>query len=446
MAAYDEKKPDPPEPAPETPGEESYETTPDAATSFGPPSPALPFFDRGKVLRIVSVVFVILVAGGFIFSLSRTRKRNTAGSSAAPASRAPADFLRSQRDRALSLQAAGEDPGAGLPEASSLPAVYRDETPQSLPRPYAQTAPPPPAAPPPGRAAGPAVPTAYFSPLVPGTIEGSLFGGRNTAGQAAPGSYAEQYPYAVSQGQNAAAGYLAQARGQAGAAEPYPSAPGPQDSLRGEETVPGGRYTGDLSLWPGTVIPAVLETAINTDLPGGVIARVTRNVYDSRTGRNLLIPQGSVLVARYNSSVSYAQHRVQIVWDTLIRPDGLQADLGGMNGVDRRGMAGQEAEYHENWFEYLKAAGIITMFSIANAKMTEEAAKYASDTTASAIAQANSEFVNEAGGNIVSRAMGVQPTLTVENGTQVNVMLSRTVSLPPVPDYPVRQRYIRRQP
>jgi type IV secretion system protein VirB10 len=120
----------------------------------------------------------------------------------------------------------------------------------------------------------------------------------------------------------------------------------------------------------------VLETAVNTDLPGNVLARVSQNVYDSRTGKNLLIPQGSVLVAKYNSSVSYAQHRVQIVWDLLIRPDGYQVELQGMNGVDSEGMSGLPAEFHENWFEYLKAAGIITMFSVANSKMAEEAAKY----------------------------------------------------------------------
>jgi type IV secretory pathway VirB10-like protein len=112
-----------------------------------------------------------------------------------------------------------------------------------------------------------------------------------------------------------------------------------------------------------------------------------------------------------------------------------------MNGVDKKGMSGQEAEYHENWFEYVKAAGIITMFSIANSKMAEEAARYASDAAASGIAQANSEFVSQTGGNIVSRAMGVRPTLTVENGTAVNIMLNKTVYLPPMEDYPAVQKY-----
>jgi type IV secretion system protein VirB10 len=193
----------------------------------------------------------------------------------------------------------------------------------------------------------------------------------------------------------------------------------------------GSRFLNDASLWIGTIIPAVLLTSINTDLPGNILARVTENIYDSKTGRNLLVPQGTILVARYNSSVSYSQRRIQIVWDTLIRPDGFLLELPGANGVDRRGMAGLEAEYHENWFEYLKAAGVISMFSIANSKMTAEAAKYASGDTAAGIAQANTGFVNQLGGGIVSRAMNIQPTLTVDNGEVINIMLARNVFLPP---------------
>jgi type IV secretion system protein VirB10 len=202
-----------------------------------------------------------------------------------------------------------------------------------------------------------------------------------------------------------------------------------------------GTFLGEGTLWAGTLIPGVLVTGINTDLPGDVIARVTRNVYDSQTGRTLLIPQGSLLYAAYNAQVSYAQRRVQIVWSTLVRPDGFQVELGGANGVDRRGMAGLEAEHHENWFEYLKAAGLITMFSVANSKMSEQAGKYANDTTAAAIAQSNAAFVNETGGKIIGRALNIKPTLTVDSGEPVNIMLNRNLRLPPAAEVPVKQKY-----
>jgi type IV secretion system protein VirB10 len=172
-----------------------------------------------------------------------------------------------------------------------------------------------------------------------------------------------------------------------------------------------------------------------------VIARVTENIYDSLTGKNLLIPQGTILAAQYNSSVSYAQSRVQIVWEALIRPDGFMLALEGMNGVDKKGISGQEAQYHENWFEYLKAAGLISLFSVANARMTSEAAKQADSESASAMAQANQAFMNQMSGTIVGRAMNIQPTLTVDNGTLINIMLNQNIYLPPAASPPVSKRY-----
>jgi type IV secretion system protein VirB10 len=223
-----------------------------------------------------------------------------------------------------------------------------------------------------------------------------------------------------------------------------------QNNQANKNTFYGGASGGMLSgnflqrdiLWIGTMVPAVLETAINTDLPGHVIARVTQNIYDSHTGKKLLIPQGTLLVAQYNSSVSYAQKRVQIVWDTLIRPDGYQLELGGMNGVDEKGMAGLKAKYRENWFEYVKAAGLITMFSTANGRMAEEAAKYGGTDTASAVIQSNNQFMNQMSGTIVGRAMDIQPTLTLESGAVINIMLNKNVYLPPMAPIPVTQKYV----
>jgi type IV secretory pathway VirB10-like protein len=203
--------------------------------------------------------------------------------------------------------------------------------------------------------------------------------------------------------------------------------------------VNGGYYLGEDTLWNGVIIPAVLVTGINTDLPGEVMARVSQNVYDSLTGKHLLIPKGTILMARYNSSVSYAQGRVQIIWNTLTRPDGYQVELGGMNGVDERGMSGQRGEYHENWFQYLKAAGIITMFTLANGEMSRAAGA----SVNSDVAAANQNIVNQLAGNITARALNIQPTITVKSGEKINVMLNKAVYLPPVEGYKPAERYRR---
>ena len=82
-------------------------------------------------------------------------------------------------------------------------------------------------------------------------------------------------------------------------------------------------------LWPvspyqvmaGTIIPAALVTGINSDLPGQVIATVTEQVFDTATGRHLLIPQGARLFGQYDSQVAFGQRRVLLVWTRLVLPD-----------------------------------------------------------------------------------------------------------------------------
>jgi type IV secretory pathway VirB10-like protein len=448
--------------------EETYEMTAEEATGFKTPGKrAGPgFLNRKRITMALCIGFAVVAAGSFAMNSAKAGKKSGGPESGGRAGSGTPEFLRNQMERAYAPRDGGEPggaefaeapPGGSVPGESAAPAVYwtgggnpdgadGGSPADGLSRPGAENGPgpPPPQArsAPSGSAGTPARQTANYSPLVPRQIEGSLFGGGAQPAQTA--GAAAQYPYmAAGQGQSAADGYLRQAMAAQNAAAPVRAQDGGQPLYSGESggALNSGYFLGDNALWIGTVVPGILETAINTDLPGNAVARATRNIYDSRTGTRLLIPQGSLLVARYGSSVSYAQRRVQIVWDTLVRPDGFQIDLEGMNGVDKKGMSGQEAEYHENWFEYAKAAGLIAMFSIANSKMTEEAARYASASTASGIAQANSEFVNEMGGGIVSRAMNIQPTLTVESGTVVNIMLNKTVYLPPAEDYPAVKKY-----
>src|SRR3954464_11304402 len=82
----------------------------------------------------------------------------------------------------------------------------------------------------------------------------------------------------------------------------------------------------------GSVIPATMITGVNSDLPGRMIAQVNQNVYDSATGRYLLIPQGSRLFGRYDANVTYGQERVLVVWTDLTFPDGSTLHLGAMAG------------------------------------------------------------------------------------------------------------------
>ena len=113
---------------------------------------------------------------------------------------------------------------------------------------------------------------------------------------------------------------------------------------------PASRYV----VQAGAVIPAALVTGIRSDLPGQVTAQATENVYDSPTGRYLLIPQGSKLVGAYDSQVSFGQDRVLLVWTRLIMPNGRSIVLERQPGADGQGFAGLEDDVDQHWGRLLK--------------------------------------------------------------------------------------------
>src|SRR3546814_1209450 len=99
-----------------------------------------------------------------------------------------------------------------------------------------------------------------------------------------------------------------------------------------------------------TVIPASLVTGINSDLPGLVIAQVTENVYDTPTGRYLLIPQGARLIGKYDSVVAFGQSRALVVWNRIVMPDGSSIVIENLPATDTAGYAGleDEVDYHRS--------------------------------------------------------------------------------------------------
>ena len=114
----------------------------------------------------------------------------------------------------------------------------------------------------------------------------------------------------------------------------------------------------------GTVIPAALITGIRSDLPGQITAQVTEAVYDSPTGKYLLIPQGAKLIGQYDSSVAFGQCRVLLVWTRIIMPDGSSIVLERQPGADTQGYAGLEDEVDNHWGMLFKAAVLSTLLSV----------------------------------------------------------------------------------
>jgi type IV secretory pathway VirB10-like protein len=117
-------------------------------------------------------------------------------------------------------------------------------------------------------------------------------------------------------------------------------------------------------LMAGSLISASLVTGINSDLPGTVIAQVTQPVYDSISGNHLLIPQGSRLIGRYQSEISFGQSRALLVWDRILFPDGRSIRISEP-GADTAGAAGLSDRTDNHWNKVLAAAGLATILGMA---------------------------------------------------------------------------------
>jgi type IV secretory pathway VirB10-like protein len=196
----------------------------------------------------------------------------------------------------------------------------------------------------------------------------------------------------------------------------------------------------------GWDLPAVLEQALNSDLPGDIRAMVRSDVYDSATGHYLLIPQGAKLVGNYNSNVSYGQDGLQVVWTRLIFPDGSSLDLDGMNGLDVKGATGLRADVDHHYRRLFGTALLTSLFSAGlsvsqnrgqqNALLTPSAGQLASEAVAQQVTQMGIE--------ITRKNLNVAPTIKIPMGYRFNVRVNRDILLdrPYIRDTPdqIRER------
>ena len=183
-------------------------------------------------------------------------------------------------------------------------------------------------------------------------------------------------------------------------------------------------------LMAGTVIPAALVTAVNSDLPGQVIASVTEQVYDSVTGRHLLIPQGSRLIGQYDSQVAYGQRRVLLVWTRLIRPDGSSLTLDQLPATDATGQVGVEDAVDWHWRQIVAGAALSTLIGV-GAELAAPNRTNADGLIVIATRESVQDTVNQVGQQITRRNLDLQPTLTVRAGFPVYVMVSQDLALGP---------------
>ena len=168
-----------------------------------------------------------------------------------------------------------------------------------------------------------------------------------------------------------------------------------------------------LTVPQGAVIPAVLETALDSTRPGGVRAIVQRDVMGF-DGTRVLIPRGSRLYGEYGSEVSAGQKRALIRWTRLTRPDAVIVNLDSP-AADPLGRAGVEGKVNSHFFARFGGAILQSILDIGVGVATREASR---DGVVVALPGSTQNITG-------TQAQQVQPTLRVRQGTSVSVFVAR---------------------
>ncbi|HTU45387.1 MAG TPA: TrbI/VirB10 family protein [Bryobacteraceae bacterium] len=196
------------------------------------------------------------------------------------------------------------------------------------------------------------------------------------------------------------------------------------DYLKSTRMAPLSRY----EIKAGWEIPAVLEQALNSDLPGEIKALVSSNVYDTASGKYLLIPQGSRLVGVYNSRIGYGQDGVQVIWDRVIYPDGSSLDLSGMIGQDAHGFSGFRDKVDRHYTRLIGFAVLTSLFAAASEiSQNQNRSLLTYPSPAQVAGSAVGQQASDLGAQITRRNLNVQPTIKIGIGYRFNVRVNRDI-------------------
>jgi len=192
----------------------------------------------------------------------------------------------------------------------------------------------------------------------------------------------------------------------------------------------------------GTVIPGILSTGVNSDIPGYVSGTVRLDVYDTVTGRFLLVPAGSRVFGYYDPETTYGQNRLEVVWTHLVFPDGDAIVLEGQQATDGAGQSGFRDRRRGN---FLRTLGGNLLYSIIDAGeqaaqlRIEEAITGAlpeRDGLGEAVDRLGSGLSGGSGSSSAASIFNRQqshlkPTLVIRPGYPFNILVARDLILEP---------------
>ncbi|ATD68409.1 hypothetical protein CNR27_14020 [Luteimonas chenhongjianii] len=188
-------------------------------------------------------------------------------------------------------------------------------------------------------------------------------------------------------------------------------------------------YSPDTLLLRGTYIRCVLQSRVISDFPGYTSCVVTEPVY-SVNGRRLLLPRGSRVMGFYNSD-SVIGDRAAIVWDRITTPTGLDVSMRSP-GVDNLGAAGNPGHYTAHWGQRITSALLISMlsdaFKYAGAEYGPEQTTFGNGFVVQSPFESNTaRTLERLAQTALERNMAQPPTVTINQGTVVNVYVARDV-------------------
>lgn len=179
----------------------------------------------------------------------------------------------------------------------------------------------------------------------------------------------------------------------------------------------------------GMVIQGTLISGVNSDIAGQIIGQVSQNVYDTATGKHVLIPQGTRIIGTYNSGVSYGQERVMIAWQRLVFPDNKELDLGAMPGADISGYSGFADEVNNHWWKVLSSAFLMSGFVAGVSYVTNDKNKNSNSNTNTNLSTEMKYALASQFGNVITRVieknLNIAPTITIRPGYRFNIMVTK---------------------
>lgn len=200
------------------------------------------------------------------------------------------------------------------------------------------------------------------------------------------------------------------------------------DYLEAKKVAPKSPY----EVKAGTVIPGIMITGVNSDLPGQLLGVVSENVYDTGTGQHLLIPQGSKLVGIYSANVVFGQSRVMVAWNRIIFPDAKSINLSAMPGTDQAGYSGFSDQVDNHYMRIFGSAFMMSAITGGIAISSHNSGSQYTQTPSDQMISAMVTQMGEVGKQLMQKNLRIAPTLEIRPGYKFNIFVTKDMILEPL--------------